>query len=146
MYKTVRFVRCHKLPTPPLALWPTELHVVVRGKVREKGCDFLGIHTPLVTTCKNKVCISNICHYLHCWQHTDFQNKYIPSPKYSVLHLDHCIPVRGGGGGAAYSFTPLCSRVITEPPETPQVRVPQTDLSLKHTKNYPKSIYLYLLF
>ena len=89
------FLRRHKLPTPHLALWPTEVHVVMRGKVCEKGGYFLGIQTPLVATCKNKVCISNICHYLHFRKHTDFQNKDIQSPKYSVvLHLDHCIPVR----------------------------------------------------
>ena len=99
-------LRRHKLPTPHLALWPTEVHVVMRGKVREKGCYFLGIQTPLVATCKNKVCISNICHYLHFWKHTDFQNKDIQSPKYSVvLHLDHCIPV--WGGGAAYFSLPF---------------------------------------
>ena len=134
-------LRRHKLPTPHLALWPTEVHVVVRGKVCEKGCYFLGIKTPLVATCKNKVCISNICHYLHFWKHTDFQNKDIQSPKYSVvLHLDHCIPVRGGGGGgAAYFFSPLCSRVITESPYTPQIKEPQTYLSWKHTENYPKA-------
>ena len=107
----------HKLPTPHLALWSTEVHVVVRGKVCEKGCYFLGTQTPLVATCKNKVCISNICHYLHFWKHTDFQNKDIQSPKYSVvLHLDHCIPVCGGGGGGCLFFSPLCSRLITEPP------------------------------
>ena len=98
-YTTRHLLRRHKLPTPHLTLWPTEVHIAVRGKVCEKGCYFLGIHTPLVATCKNKVCISNICHYLHFWQHTDFQNKGTQSPKYSViLHLDHCIPVRGGGG------------------------------------------------
>ena len=134
-------LRRHKLPTPHLALWPTEVHVVMRGKVCEKGCYFLGTQTPLVATCKNKVCISNICHYLHFWKHTDFQNKDIQSPKYSVvLHLDHCIPVCvwGGGGGCLF-FSPLCSRLITEPPYTPQMREPQTYLSLKHTKNYPKA-------
>ena len=110
----------------------------MRGKVCGKGCYFLGIQTPLVATCKNKVCISNICHYVHLWKHTDFQNKDIQSPKYSVvLHLDHCIPVRGGGG-AAYFFSPLCSRVIIESPYTPQIKEPQTYLSLKHTENYPK--------
>ena len=37
----------HKLPPPPhLALWPTEIHVVVRGKVSEQECYFLGIHGP----------------------------------------------------------------------------------------------------
>ena len=99
------FLRRHKLPTPHLALWPTEVHVVMRGKVCEKGCYFLGTQTPLVATCKSKVCISNICHYLHFWKHTDFQNKDIQSPKYSVvLHLDHCIPVWGGGGAAFFSL------------------------------------------
>ena len=132
-------LRCHKLPTPHLALWPTEVHVVMRGKVCEKGCYFLGTQTPLVATCKNKMCISNICHYLHFWKHTDFQNKDIQSPKYSVvLHLDHCIPVCGGGGGCLF-FSPLCSGLITEPPYTPQMREPQTYLSLKHTENYPKA-------
>ena len=88
-------LRRHKLPSPHLALWPTEVHVVVRGKVCEKGCPY-----PLVATCKNEVCIAIICHYLHFWQDTDFQNKDIQSPKYIVvLHLDHCISVRGGGGG-----------------------------------------------
>ena len=101
----------HKLPTPHLALWPTEVHVVVGGKVCEKGCYFLGIHTPLVATCKNKVCISNICHYLHFWKHTDSQNKDIQSPKYRVvLHLDHCIPVRGGGGGLPIVPLPFVPR------------------------------------
>ena len=99
-------LRRHKLPTPHLALWPTEVHVVMRGKVCEKGCYFLGTQTPLVATCKSKVCISNICRYLHFWKHTDFQNKDIQSPKYSVvLHLDHCIPV--WGGGAAYFSLPF---------------------------------------
>ena len=135
---TYTFLRRHKLPTPHLALWPTEVHVVMRGKVCEKGCYFLGIQTPLVATCKNKVCISNICHYLHFWKHTDFQNKDIQSPKYSVvLHLDHCIPVWGGGG--CLFFSPLCSSLITEPPYTPQMREPQTYLSLKHIENYPKA-------
>ena len=98
-------LRRHKLPSPHLALWPTEVHVVVRGKVCEKGCYFSGIQTPLVATCKNKVCISNICHYLHFWKNRDFQNKDIQSPQYSVvLHLDHCIPVRGGGGGGCLFF------------------------------------------
>ena len=91
-------LRRHKLPTPHLALRPTEVHVVVRGKVCGKGCYFLGIQTPLVATCQNKVCISNICRYLHFWKDTYFQNKDIQSPKYSVvLHLEHCIPVPGGG-------------------------------------------------
>ena len=134
-----RILRRHKLPTPHLALWPTEVHVVMRGKVCEKGCYFLGTQTPLVATCKNKVCISNICHYLHFWKHTDFQNKDIQSPKQSVvLHLDHCIPVCGGGGGCLF-FSPLCSRLITDPPYTAQMREPQTYLSLKHTENYPKA-------
>ena len=134
-------LRRHKLPTPNLALWPTEVHVVMRGKVCEKGCYFLGTQTPLVATCKNKVCISNICHYLHFWKHTDFQIKDIQSPKYSVvLHLDHCIPVCvGGGGGGCLFFSPLCSSLITKPPYTPLMREPQTYLSLKHTKNYPKA-------
>ena len=102
---TPQLLRRHKLPTPHLALWSTEVHVVVRGKVCETGCYFLGIQTPLVATCKNKVYISNICHYLHFWKHTDFQNKDIQSPKYSVvLHLDHCIPVRGGGGLPIFSL------------------------------------------
>ena len=97
--EAAQLLRRHKLPTPHPALWPTEVHVVVRVKVCEKGCYFLGIHTPWVATCKNKVCISNICHYLHFWKHTDFQNKDNQSPTYSVvLHLDHCIPVREGGG------------------------------------------------
>ena len=140
-----RSLRRHKLPTPHLALWPTEVHVVMRGKVCEKGCYFLGTQIPLVAACKSKVCISNICHYLHFWKHTDFQNKDIQSPKYSVvLHLDHCIPVWGGGG--CLFFSPLCSRLITEPPYTPQMWEPQTYLSLKHTKNYHKSMYLYFLF
>ena len=105
-YRGPSSLRRHKLPTPHLALWPTEVHVVMRGKVCEKGCYFLGTQTPLVATCKNKVCISNICHYLHFWKHTDFQNKDIQSPKYSVvLHLDHCIPV--WGGGAAYFSLPF---------------------------------------
>ena len=131
------FLRRH---TPHLALWPTEVYVVMRGKVCEKGCYFLGAQTPLVATCKNKVCISNICHYLHFWKHTDFQNKDIQSPKYSVvLHLDHCIPVCVGGGGGCLFFSPLCSRLIKEPPYTPQMRESQTYLSLKHTKNYPKA-------
>ena len=138
-FTAVSKLRRHKLPTPHLALWPTEVHVVMRGKVCEKGCYFLGTQTPLVATCKSKVCISNICHYLHFWKHTDFQNKDIQSPKYSVvLHLDHCIPVWGGGGGCLF-FSPLCSRLITEPPYTPQMWEPQTYLSLKHTKNYPKA-------
>ena len=138
-------LRRHKLPTPHLALWPTEVHVVMRGKVCEKGCYFLGIQTPLVATCKNKVCISNICHYLHFWKHTDFQNKDIQSPKYSVvLHLDHCIPVWGGGG--CLFFSPLFSSLITEPPYTPQMREPQTYLSLKHTEKLSQSMYLYFLF
>ena len=98
-------LRRHKLPIPHLALWPTEVRVVMRGKVCEKGCYFLGIQTPLVATCKNNVCISNICHYLHFWKHTGFQNKDIQSPKYSVvLHLDHCIPVWGGEGAAYFSL------------------------------------------
>ena len=33
-------LRRHNLPTPHLALWPTEVHVVMRGKVCEKGCYF----------------------------------------------------------------------------------------------------------
>ena len=103
-----QILRRHKLPTPHLALWPTEVHVVMRGKVCEKGCYFLGTQTPLVATCKNKVCISNICYYLHFWKHTDFQNKDIQSPKYSVvLHLDHCIPVCVGGGGLPIFLSPL---------------------------------------
>ena len=130
-------LRRHKLPTPHLALWPTEVHVVMRGKVCEKGCYFLGTQTPLVATCKSKVCISNICHYLHFWKHTDFQNKDIQSPKYSVvLHLDHCIPV--WGGGVPIFLSPLFE-LITEPPYTPHMWEPQTYLSLKHTKNYPKA-------
>ena len=52
-------LRRHKLPTPHLALWPTEVHVVVRGKVCQKGCYFLGIQTPLVATCKNE-CVFQI--------------------------------------------------------------------------------------
>ena len=131
-------LRRHKLPTPHLALWPTEVHVVLRGKVCEKGCYFLGIQTPLGATCKNKVCISNICHYLHFWKHTDFQNKDIQSPKYSVvLHLDHCIPMRGGGGLPIF-LSPLF-QVDHRTPYTPQMREPQTYLSLKHTENYPKA-------
>ena len=133
-------LRRHKLPTPQLALWPTEVHVVMRGKVGEKGCYFLRTQTPLVATCKKKVCISNKCHYLHFWKHTDFQNKDIQSTKYSVvLHLDHCLQVCVWGRGGCLFFSPLCSRLITEPPYTPQMREPQTYLSLKHTKNYPKA-------
>ena len=40
------YLRRHKFPTPHLALWPTEVHVVMRGKVCEKGCYFLRIQTP----------------------------------------------------------------------------------------------------
>ena len=39
-------LRRHKLPTPHLALWPTEVHVVMRGKVCEKGCYFFGYPNP----------------------------------------------------------------------------------------------------
>ena len=39
-------LRRHKLPAPHLALWPTEVHVVVRRKVCEKGCYFGGIYPP----------------------------------------------------------------------------------------------------
>ena len=46
----------------------------------------------------------------------------------------HCV----WGGGCLF-FSPLCSRLITEPPYTPQMREPQTYLSLKHTENYPKA-------
>ena len=73
------------------------------------------------------------------WKHTDFQNKDIQSPKYSAaLHLDHCIPVRGGGGGVPIFLSPLF-QVDHRTPYTPQMREPQTYLSLKHTENYPKA-------
>ena len=51
------FLRRHKLPAPHLALWPTEVHVVVRRKVCEKGCYFGGIYPPLVAIGKMKVCM-----------------------------------------------------------------------------------------
>ena len=50
-------LRRHKLPAPHLALWPTEVHVVVRRKVCEKGCYFGGIHPPPVAIGKMKVCM-----------------------------------------------------------------------------------------
>ena len=51
------FLRRHKLPAPHLALWPTEVHVVVRRKVCEKGCYFGGIYPPPVAIGKMKVCM-----------------------------------------------------------------------------------------
>ena len=44
-----------------------------------------------------------------------------------------------GGGGGCLFFSPLCSRVITESPYTPQIKEPQTYPSWKHTENYPKA-------
>ena len=141
------FLRRHKLPTPHLALWPTEVHVVMRGKVCEKGCYFLGTQTPLVATCKNKVCISNICHYLHFWKHTDFQNKDIQSPKYSVvLHLDHCIPVCvGGGGGLPIFLSPLFEVDHRTPLYTTDEGTPNIPFIEAH-KKLSQSMYLYFLF
>ena len=139
-------LRRHKLPTPHLALWPTEVHVVMRGKVCEKGCYFLGTQTPLVATCKNKVCISNICHYLHFWKHTDFQNKDVQSPKYSVvLHLDHCIPVCGGGGGLPIFLSPLFEVDHRTPLYTTDEGTPNIPFIEAHRK-LSQSMYLYLLF
>ena len=139
-------LRRHKLPTPHLALWPTEVHVVMRGKVCEKGCYFLGTQTPLVATCKNKVCISNICHYLHLWKHTDFQNKDIQSPKYSVvLHLDHCIPVCvGGGGGLPIFLSPLFEVDHRTPLYTTDEGTPNIPFIEAH-KKLSQSMYLYFL-
>ena len=139
-------LRRHKLPTPHLALWPTEVHVVMRGRVCEKGCYFLGTQTPLVATCKNKVCISNICHYLHFWKHTDFQNKDIQSPKYSVvLHLDHCIPVCGGGGGLPIFLSPLFEVDHRTPLYTTDEGTPNIPFIEAHRK-LSQSMYLYFLF
>ena len=138
-------LRRHKLPTPHLALWPTEVHVVMRGKVCAKGCYFLGTQTPLVATCKSKVCISNICHYLHFWKHTDFQNKDIQSPKYSVvLHLDHCIPVWGGGGLPIF-LSPLFEVDHRTPLYTTDVGTPNIPFIKAH-KKLSQSMYLYFLF
>ena len=119
----------------------------MRGKVCEKGCYFLGIQTPLVATCKNKVCISNICHYLHFWKHTDFQNKDIQSPKYSVvLHLDHCIPVWGGGGGGLPIFlSPLFELDHRTPLYTTDEGTPNIPFIEAHRK-LSQSMYLYFLF
>ena len=36
----------HNLPAPTLALWPTEVHVVVRRKLCKKGCYFGGTPPP----------------------------------------------------------------------------------------------------
>ena len=138
-------LRRHNLPTTHLALWPTEVHVVVRGKVCEKGCYILGIQTPLVATCKSKVCISNICHYLHFWKHTDFQNKDIQSPKYSVvLHLDHCIPVRGGGG-CLFFLSPLFQGDHRIPLYNTGKGTPNIPFMEAHRK-LSKSIYFCFLF
>ena len=52
-----QYFRRHKLPAPHLALWPTEVHVVVRRKVCEKGCYFGGIYPPPVAIGKMKVCM-----------------------------------------------------------------------------------------
>ena len=104
----------------------------------KRGVFFLGIHTPLVPTCKNNVCIWNICHYLHFWQHTKFQNKDIQSPKYSVvLHLDQCIPVRGGGG-CLFFLSPLFQGYHRTPLYTTSKGTP-TYVSSKYTKNIPKA-------
>ena len=54
---TLLYLRRHKLPAPHLALWPTEVHVVVRRKVCEKGCYFGGIYPPPVAIGKMKVCM-----------------------------------------------------------------------------------------
>ena len=134
------------MPAPHLALWPTEVHVVMRGKVCEKGCYFLGTQTPLVATCKNKVCISNICHYLHFWKHTDFQNKDIQSPKYSVvLHLDHCIPVCVGGGGLPIFLSPLFEVDHRTPLYTTDEGTPNIPFIEAH-KKLSQRMYLYFLF
>ena len=118
----------------------------MRGKVCEKGCYFLGIQTPLVATCKNKVCISNICHYLHFWKHTDFQKKDIQSPKYSVvLHLDHCIPVCGGGGGLPIFLSPLFELDHRTPLYTTDEGTPNIPFIEAHRK-LSQSMYLYFLF
>ena len=139
-------LRRHKLPTPHLALWPTEVHVVMRRKVCEKRCYFLGTQTPLVATCKKKVCISNICHYLYFWKHTDFQNKDIQSPKYSVvLHLDHCIPVCGGGGGLPIFLSPLFEVDHRTPLYTTDEGTPNIPFIEAH-KKLSQSMYLYFLF
>ena len=50
-------LRRHKLPASHLALWPTEVHPVVRRKVCEKGCYFGGIYPLLVAIGKMKVCM-----------------------------------------------------------------------------------------
>ena len=39
-------LRRHNLAAPTLALWPTEVHVVVRRKLCKKGCYFGGIPPP----------------------------------------------------------------------------------------------------
>ena len=39
----------------------------------------------------------------------------------------------------SYDYFHAMSKLITEPPYTPQMREPQTYLSLKHTENYPKA-------
>ena len=134
-------LRHHKLPAPHLALWPTEVHVVVSRKVCEKGCLFFGIHTPLVATCKNKVCISNICHYLHFWQHTNFSNKDIQSPKCSVdLHLDHCIPVPGGRGRCLLFLSPLSQGDHITPLYTTGKGTPNIHFMEAHRKLSPKHV------
>ena len=139
-------LRRHKLPTPHLALWPTEVHVVVRGKVCEKGCYFLGIHTPWWQYAKKRVCISNTCHYLHFWKHTDFQNKDIQSPKYSVvLHLDHCIPVRGGGGGSLFFLSPLFQGDHRTPLYTTDKGTPNIPFIEAHRKLSPKHVLVLLI-
>ena len=55
--RSLNMLRRHKLPAPHLALWPTEVHVVARRKVCEKGCYFGGIYPPPVAIGKMKVCM-----------------------------------------------------------------------------------------
>ena len=67
-----KWFRRHYLPAPTFALWPTEVHFVVRRKLRKKGV-MLGVPPPLVPICRMKARMSNVCHYLNFQLHTAAQ-------------------------------------------------------------------------
>ena len=99
-----------------------------------------------MATCKNKVCISNICHYLHFWKHTDFQIKTFNHQNIVLFYIEttafQCVC---GGGGAAYFLSPLFEVDHRTPLYTTDEGTPNIPFIEAHRK-LSQSMYLYFLF
>ena len=102
---------------------------------------FFCIHTPLWQLAKTR-CVFETYAIICIFGNTQtFQNKDIQLPKYSVvLHLDHCMPVPGGGGGCLLFLSPVCHGDHRTPLYTTRKGTPNIPFIEAHRKLSPKHV------